>query len=345
MAMSQTSVSRTSGSGLRDLLRKYEIGVANPKDKRQAVLETFRLRDEIEAAVAKLQTDHVDIRSELTRLQSADALLKRNTGKFVRELKSSGGLAAVRTKESPPESQWWWYIDVVMMATNRRTIITTVIIAAVVIVAVVGGFTLIDKVAGPPSNVRDALKFIGQGEAYLQSKNYDAAIIEYEKAATLTPPLTRITPTPVVEGTPKFYDYGASNADPQIYLAALYSIKGRTADAVQMEKDAETVMGSRTAVLEAIAQAYFNMNELDRASATIVELMKINPEDARGFYIRGSIREIREEFQDALADFQLAAKFAQKGFNQTLYAMAQTRYVNLLQRVPNQQPTKEGGSN
>ena len=344
MAMTQKSVSRTSGSALRDMLRKYEIGVANPKDKGQAALEVFRLRDEIEEAIAKLQTDHVDIRSELSRLESADAVLQRSTTKFVRELKAGGGLAAVRSVDSPPASKWWWYIDVVLAAKNRRAFTSAAIIASVVIVLVVGGYIIIDRVAGPPTNVRDALKYIGQAEAYLQKKDYDAAIAEYEKAATLTPPLSRITPTPVYEGTPKKFVYSSANADPQIYLAALYAIKGRTADAAKMEQDAEIIMGNRITVLEALAQAFFNMNELDHATTTIDELMKLKPDDARAFYIRGSIREVRDQLQDALVDFQESAQLAQDQFNSTLFAMAQTRYVNLLQRLPNQQPTKEGGS-
>jgi tetratricopeptide (TPR) repeat protein len=343
MAMAQNSVSRTSGSALRDMLRKYEIGVANPKDKGQAALEVFRLRDEIEEAITKLQVDHVDIRSELSRLDSADALLKRSAAKFVRELKAGGGLAAVRAVDSPPANNWWWYIDIVLAAKKRRTLISTVIITIVVIVILVGGGILVTLLSGP-QNVRDALKYIGQAEAALQQNNYDAAIADYEKAATLTPPLTRITPTPVFVGTPQKMDFGSANADPQIYLAALYAIKGRTADAAQMEQDAEIIMGSRVAVLEALAQAYFNMNELDRASTTIEKLMTLNPDDARGFYIRGSIRETNGQLQDALTDFQQSAKLAQAQFNSTLFAMAQTRYVNLLQRIPNQQPTQEGGS-
>ncbi|MHB1356752.1 MAG: tetratricopeptide repeat protein [Anaerolineae bacterium] len=344
MAMAQSSISRTSGSVLRDLLRKYEIGVANPKDKGQAALEVFRLRDEIEESITKLQADRVDIRSELSRLESADAVLRRGTAKFVRELKASGGLAAVRTVESPSANKWWWYIDVVLATKNKRAFTSTAIIAAIVIVVVVGGFIIVDRVAGPPTNVRDALKFIGQAEAALQQKDYDTAITLYEQAATLTPPLSRITPTPVFEGTPQKFTYSYSNADPQVYLAALYAIKGRTADAARMEQDAEAIMGTRVVVLESIAQAFFNMNELDRASATIEELMKLKPDNARGFYIRGSISEARDQLQDALVDFQKAAQLAQEQFNSTLFAMAQTRYVNLLQRLPNQSPTQEGGS-
>jgi tetratricopeptide (TPR) repeat protein len=344
MAMAQSSASRTSASTLRDTLRKYEINVANPKDKGQAALETFRLRDVIEDAITKLQADHVDIRAELTRLESTDAVLKRNMAKFVHELKASGGLAAVRAVEAPPESKWWWYIDVTLAAKNKRTLISSVIIAAVVIVVAVGAGIAMTLLAGP-QNVRDANKYIGQGEAYIQNKDYDAAIAAYEKAATLTPPLTRITPTAEVVGTPKKFDFGAANADPQIYLAALYATKGRAADAAKMELDAEIVMGSRIVVLEALAQAFLNMNELDRSLATIDELMKLKPDDARGFYIRGSIRELKEQWQDALTDFQESARLAQEQFNSSLFAMAQTRYVNLLQRIPNQQPTQEGGSN
>jgi tetratricopeptide (TPR) repeat protein len=343
MAMAQSTVSRTSGSALRDTLRKYEIGVANPKDRGQAALEVFRLRDEIEGAITKLQADHVDIRSELTRLESADAVLKRSSAKFVKELKASGGLTAVRSVDPPPVEKWWWYIDVVLAAKNKRALISTIVIAVVVIVLLIGGGIGLTLLAGP-QNVRDALKYIGQAEAALQQKDYDTAITYYEKAATLTPPLTRITPTPEYKGTPQKMDFGAANADPQIYLAALYTIKGRAADAAKMEQDAEIVMGSRIAVLEAIAQAYLNMNELDRSSTTVEELLQLKPDDARAFYIRGSIRELREQLQDALADFQQAAKLAQAQFNASLFAMAQTRYVNLLQRIPNQQPTAEGGS-
>jgi cytochrome c-type biogenesis protein CcmH/NrfG len=81
------------------------------------------------------------------------------------------------------------------------------------------------------------------------------------------------------------------------------------------------------------------MNEIDYASAKVAELLEQNPENARGYYIRGSIYEVQGEFQDALADFKLSGELAQNQFNASLFAMAQTRYVNLLQRLPNEAPT------
>jgi len=335
MAMVQSYTSRTSATEFRELLRSYEIAVANPKGKGEAALEAFRLRDKIEDLVVKLQESHVDIRAELTRLASADSLLQGSASKFVKELKASGGLAAVRARENPPQERWWWYIDVVLAAKNRKRIIGASITVGVIVIILVVVFVVVDKVAGPPPAFKEALSHITLAEGYLQSKDYDSAIREYEMAATLTPPELRMTPTvPPVAGTPQSMAPVYANADPQIYLAALYAIKGRDLDATSMEKAAERVMGSREGVLEALAQAFYNMNELEFASKTVDELLALNIDNARAYYIRGGIREMNGENEDALADFQHSAELAQAQFNSQLFAMAQTRYVNLLQRLP-----------
>jgi len=339
MAMMQSYVARTSVSELRELLRKYEIEVANPKGKGEGALEAFRLRDKIEDVVARLQETHVDIRAELTRLESADSLLRASTAKFNRELKAIGGLAAVREKENPPEERWWWYIDVALAARNKKRTTSIAITAGAIVVILVVVFVVIDKVAGPPPAFKEALDHITKAEAFLQVQDYDSAILEYEAAATLTPPELRMTPTVHVVGTPKSMAPVYANADPQIYLAALYTIKGREMDAAAMRKAAEKIMGSKEGMLEALAQAFYNMNELDYASQTVDELLALNSNNARAYYIRGGIREMRNEFADALADFELAAKLAQEQFNSQLFAMAQTRYVNLLQRLPAIEPT------
>ncbi len=337
MSMVQTSATRTSATALREMLHSYEIGVANPKGKGKAALEVFRLRDQIEEAVTKLQTDHVDIRAELTRLESADSVLRASTAKIVKELKPSGGLAEVRAQENPPEDKWWWYIDAVLAARNKRRYISTGITAGAIVIVLVVAYILVDRFAGPPPAFKEALDHITKAEGYLQAQNYDAAILEYESAATLTPPEVRVTPTTKAVGTPQQMAPVYANADPQIYLAALYTIKGRTTEAKSMAKAAENIMGSREGVLEALAQAYYNMNELDYASQTIDELLALNIDNARAYYIRGGIREMRNELPEALVDFQHSAELAQAQFASQLYAMAQTRYVNLLQRMPNAQ--------
>ncbi|MHB9034300.1 MAG: tetratricopeptide repeat protein [Anaerolineae bacterium] len=336
MAMVQTNISRTSGTALREMLRQYEIGVANPKEKGQQILDVFRLRDEIEESVTKLQSDHVDIRAELTRLESADALLIASTSKFNKELRSSGGLAAARAKSNSPEEKWWWYIDVALAAKNKRRFLTLGITAGSIIIILAVALLLVNRYAGPPPAFKESLTHMTKAEGYLQEKNYNAAIAEIEIAATLTPPELRITPTADVKGTVQSMAPVYANADPQVYLAVLYTLTGRPSQATSMEKAAEMIMGSREGVLEAMAQEYFNLNELDYASKTVDDLLALNIDNARAYYIRGSIEEMRNQLPEALADFKHSAELAQAQFASTLFAMAQTRYVNLLQRIPNE---------
>ena len=101
-----------------------------------------------------------------------------------------------------------------------------------------------------------------------------------------------------------------------------------------MEAAAERIMGKREAVLEALGQAYYNMGEIDLASQTVEELLSINKDNARAYFIRGGIYELQGKRLEALADFTLCSELAQAQFNQQLYAIAKTRYVSLLQQVP-----------
>jgi len=92
-------------------------------------------------------------------------------------------------------------------------------------------------------------------------------------------------------------------------------------------------MGKREYVIESIAQAFYNMGEIDFAAAKVEELLAINPKSARAYYIRGGIYEAREQYAQALADFKYSGDLAVEQYQSQLYAMAQTRYVNLLKRM------------
>jgi tetratricopeptide (TPR) repeat protein len=302
----------TSAVALRQVLHDLEIGLANLKGRGRGVLDLLHMRDRLDAQLAALQADGMDLRPEKTRVETIDNIFMRKASELDSELGNIGGLAGARREEKPPEEHWWWYGDLYVAERRRKSLTKTMIIVAAVLAVVLGGNYLMDRFFGLSPVEKEARRYESQGEQYLRNNEIDNAILEYEKAVAVMPDMP----------------------EAQLTLGVLYEIKGETDKSKQAFAKAESLYPKRHDYLVSLASAYQAAGKLDQAMAAVTEAIALEPQSAQAIFIRGGIEEDMGKYAEALTDYDTASTLAQQQGQDALYVLAKTRMGMLLQRGP-----------
>jgi len=297
---------------VREMIHDLEVGLASLRGRGQGVLDLLRLRDQLDARMAGLEAEGMDLRPERTRVETIDNILMRKAAEIESELGGSGGLAMARRQETPPEDHWWWYVDLHLAESRRKSFTKTAIIVVIVAMVLIVGNYVMDHFFGLSPTEKQARSFESAAEQYLREGEIDQAILEYEKAVAVMPDL----------------------AEAQLSLGVLYEIKGDTNKSRAALSAAEDAFPGRVDYLVSLASAYQAANQLDRAMATISEAVALEPNSAQAIFIRGGIEEQSNRLAEALTDYETAATLAQEQGQDALYVLAKTRMGMLLQRMP-----------
>ena len=181
---SETAPGTTEGLGLRETLRQCELRVANLKGVGPGAMDVLRWMDRIAEDLGSLRAGGMDVRSEETRFEALESLLRSKGRVLVREMRSVGGLARARAQEEalPAEQRWWWYLDLSekerLQARVRRTAIGVVVGAALL---AIGAFA-VNRLFPPDPVVVAKIEHTQLAERYLEEGEIEAAVAEYEAA-------------------------------------------------------------------------------------------------------------------------------------------------------------------
>lgn len=305
----------TAAVKLREMIRELEVGVANLKGRGVGVLDLLRLRDQVEAEMARLAPD-MDLRPERTRIETVDGILTRKTAQVIRELRSIGGLAGARRQENPPKEHWWWYLDIFLAERQRKFAIRAVLTVVGVLVLLVVANFVADRFFGMDPVQKKAYAHVSSGEHYMLQGEYDKAIAEFESAVATMP----------------------SIGDAHVALGVLYELKGEEEKAKAAFAAGEATYPTQTDYLLAVSRAYQGVQKLDKALEVAQEAVRLSPDSPQAYLVRGGIYEMKDDLALALTDYEKAADLAQAQGQDTVYVLAKTRFATLLQRAAAQVP-------
>lgn len=295
---------------LRDLIREYEIGAANLKGRGVAALDLLKLRDSIEDEAARLQADGVDLRPELTRVETSDNVLERKTSTLVHELRSVGGLAGARQERRPPQERWWWYVDIALAERQRKQATRFVLIVGAALIVVFGADYLLNRFYGMSPVEKEARQYTISAEQHMRDQDIDGAIAEYQQAVATLPSL----------------------GEAHVALAVLYDKKGMAKESAEAFRAAEETFSRREDYFVAVSRAYEALGSMDEALRYAQQAVDVAPDSAQAYLIRGGVYESLNKVTEANADYLKAGELAQEHGENTLYVLARTRLGMLLQR-------------
>lgn len=299
------------GPELRSMLRSCELAVANSKGLGAGALDLLRTLDRVTEALEVLRDRGMDVRSEETRLEGIQNILRRKISLLLKELRAVGGLASARKREDPPppEIHWWWYLDLVHSKQQRARLQRYLRVAAIGIALVTIAVFAYRRFVPYDPILAAKMEHFSLAERHVEGGDISAALAEYEAARALDP------------GDP----------DILIWLGILYEWQERSREAQDAFAEAERLVGDRAEFLVMRGFSYGQLGDVEKALADGQDAVALNPDLAQAHLVLAGAYEVRGDARRALEELEITAQLAQKDGNDSLYVIAKTRQAMLMQ--------------
>lgn len=298
--ISPTQVEPSTIDDLRNALADAERAlVAMRSDPKQAA-QLIRLYDTIVEQISTLKAQDYDLRPEESRLESIDARMQREARYIAKRVRASGEV------ETLANSTGWRELTEIADAEVQGQIKRSVTIAGVL-----GAIFILLFVVLPwlfPAPPRANTTTISQ---YAMEQNFAEALPFAEAQAQEVP----------------------SDPDIWIWLGALYQREGRDADAeaawakgLELTNEVD-FHNTRGIVL-------MQTGNFVGAEADAQFLIKTGEFAANGYYLLGQSQSSQNNYQEALAAFEEAARLGEETDNATIVVAAKLEMQHLMQRGP-----------
>ena len=310
MAMSVDIESYTPEK-LRADIRAAELAVAKIRRGVQGedVLVLLRLLDRIAEAVSKFGELGVDLRAELSRIETIENILLEEARFAVKALSVLGSLDELRAEAHAEEGRWWWYLDhrvAESSAQQTRRTLWTVGIALVALAILVAAYMLFLR---PDEATRLRYGYVSRAENQIEQDEYEVALDLYQKALEVAPD------------------------DPEVNLmiGMMYEVLEHPRDAAEYYARAEALYESRVAFLAAKSQRYFVLDWFEQSELTALEAIDLDEQYAWAYCNLGNAYEGQGRIPEAIGAVQVCADLAREQGQDELYVIAASRLALLLQ--------------
>jgi tetratricopeptide (TPR) repeat protein len=279
----------------------------------EQVFELLQLRDQLEEGTAQFERAGVDLRAELTQIETIDNMLIDKAPAIARSLQEIGGLSALRQDIEPSPGRWWWYLDQRVVATRARKasrVLRFGIIGAIVVAVLAVAYMLFLR---PDEATRERYGFVTEGEMQLSRGNYEDALALYEQALEIAP------------------------EDPEINLmiGILLEALDREDEAQVYFRRAEDNYGNEVTYLALKSQRYGYVGWYEKSEAVAFEAIEVDDSFALSYCSLGGAYEGQQRISEAIDAFQMCADLAREQGQNELYVIATSRLAMLLQMPAN----------
>ncbi|MEN6478396.1 MAG: hypothetical protein ABFD20_02010 [Anaerolineales bacterium] len=305
--MVEASTPETGLTDLRQDIQNLEVMIANLRGRGAQALDALRLRDRVQERVDQLRERGLDLRAELTRLETIDNMIRSQVRAFNRELALSGGMAAARRERRPPDDYWWWFIDIEYAQKMRRSAIRFGAIFVGVIVVLLVLNTVLDKRYGLSDVERQAYDHTAAAEKLIAARDWQGAIAEYESANAILP-----------------------SADHYAWLVVLYTEQGDTAKAEEASATLDSLDVDKRAVYNQVVQNYLTVEDYDSAETWVYKALALDDQYAQTWLNLGALAEARRDTTAAIKLYEEASRLAEAQGSDALYVLARMRMAMLM---------------
>lgn len=309
MARAIPPTNLTPADELRVLLERLERRLPNLRGTGESTIELLGWMDRIHVLVPELREMGVDLRAEMSRLETIEATLEDRAGVLAREAGSKLARARVEAEATP--ERWWWYVNEIarrrrIQQLKRAGLYGAIAVAIVFFVAVV-----IPRIFPVDPGVAAAQRFTQQAENAMQEGDFETALAAYRSAAEALPD------------------------DPSYPVRAgvLAETLGYTSEAEAAYATARLLTEDDVQFYAIRSQAYLLLGNVEAALADADHAVAINSESVEGHFQRASALEMSGRLSEAIDEFEIAATLAEESSPQ-LAVLARVRMGYLIQSMP-----------
>ncbi len=308
----------TPADELRERLAACERSIANIRGSGSGARVLLEDMDRISQLWPVLEAAGLDLRPEAGRWETIQASLRRVSRRLLKELRASGGLAAVRAQQHPDgQCEWWWRLDEAVAQENKRRALRAGLTTATVLVAGLALYFIFRLLFPVDPNLKAAMDLQSAGELKIQkSGDFAGALADFKSATTFLP----------------------NDAETWLRLGVAQEELGDTTAMEESYKRARALVANDADFQFDRAGVYFTLGMLEKAKSDAQASVAAAPENPYGHYLLSSIYETLGQGQDALTALQRAADLAEAQQQTQLSAMARYRMAIMMQQVQQRGP-------
>jgi tetratricopeptide (TPR) repeat protein len=306
----------TPADELRERLTACEKGIANLRGSGTRARVLLENMDRIAELWPVLEAAGLDLRPEAGRWETIQASLRRVARRLLKELRSSGGLAAVRAQQHPDgRCAWWWRLDEAIAQENKRHALRAGLTTATVIVAALAAYFLFRMLFPVDPNLKAAMDLQSAGELKIQkSGDFAGALADFKAATTYLP----------------------NDAETWLRLGVVQEALGDQAATAESYGRARALVSSDSEFQYTRASVYLTLGLLDKAKKDGEASVAADPNNPYAYYLLSSVYESLGQGPAALAAIQRAAELADAQQQTQLSAMARYRMAMMMQQAQQQ---------
>lgn len=305
-APNNLSASETVGEALERLeVYSGKIGMNSPE-------QALALLHGLDHAYERMQSLDEGTQSQRlaqTQLEVILAALRREAGRFIRDLGGVTALRQARAEAQPPETHAWWYLDAWLQEKQRKALRRSLTLAGVILLALVILGFVYQRYLAPDPQTMARYNSETMGGQSLQNGDLPAALAQVNEGLKAGPTDMRLL---TLKGV--IQELQGQNDQAQASYAA----------AQKSAASAEDFYTTR-------AQYYVMANRPQQALADAQQAVKANPQSATGYLLMGQAHEMLVQYQAAMTDYDNAYKAANASNTPQLAAVARQRTAMLYQ--------------
>lgn len=280
-----------------------------PGVSRDDLLALLERLDDIATGYRQLRVTSIDLRPELTQIETIHNILDDQAGVVVRRLGGAEGLVELRRQRQSTEERWWWYLDRRVAARRQGRIrrIAWMAGGAILLLAVLG--FLYVRFLRPDEATRERYGYVLSGESALDRGEYEAALESYQSALEIAP----------------------DDPEANLMFGLLNEALEHPEEAAKGYARAEALYDSRALFLAVRSQKYTFVGWYEKAEADAQAAVEADDQLALAYCALGGAVEGQGRIREAIDAFQACADQARARDENELYVIAATRLGMLLQ--------------
>ncbi|MBW7885796.1 MAG: hypothetical protein H3C34_24830 [Caldilineaceae bacterium] len=308
MAHTVDSSIQTPAHELRSSLDRAERQL--PKLDASGVEAYLVQLDTIEALMAQVGANGIDLRTEQTRWHDLLRQIDRRARQIVSAANRTGGYAALRRQHAPAEGRWW-HLDKALAERRRRALKRLMVTLGMVAVLLLAAGWAYQTWLAPDADTILYVETLNTVEQRVLSQEWDAALSAAETTLQTLP----------------------DNVDLLIWAAVVAERLGQEGKAAGYQERAQSLMSDQPAQFwVSLGSRRYQAGDLDGAQAAADAAAAIAPDEAQVYFLYGNIAEERKDLMTAYRAFEKAAALAEDA-NPQLAVVSKLRIGMLLQQM------------
>lgn len=298
---------------LREDIRAAELSVAAVRRDTppREIFDLFERLDRVAEGYEGLDQSGIDLRAELTRIETVTNILVEKSPTIVRSAKL-GGLEQRKGEKLPPAEHWWWYLDERVQQDRSRQLRRAIWWAGGIVVATTLLLIAYMIWLRPDEATRLYYSHITDAELHLQDGDYEAALQSYQAAVQAVP----------------------DDPETELMLGVVYAALDQPQAAETAFAKALDLYGDQTQFLAMRSIKYSALGWHEKAEADATAALDIDDQFALGHFALANTYEGQERYPEAVQALQQCATLASSQGQDELYVIATSRLATLLQGSP-----------